>query len=329
MKAPKVSVIVPNYNHAPFLRQRIDSILNQTFQDFELILLDDCSTDDSRSILSSYSKNPHVSAVQFNEKNSGSTFKQWNKGVRLAHGEYIWIAESDDYADPYFLERLVPVLDTKPQVVFVSCRSWRIDAYGNVTGHADSGVSGWHRYETGAEADGYRDCQEYFAYTTAVCNASSVLLRKAAYNRTGGADETLRFCGDRKLWAAMAFTGRVAYLSEPLNYYRVHDSTMTAKSKTGALWQAEYLCVSRWVLGRVVPSKSALSVLHRNLRWIWRPAVTVRQVPFGRRLSIIRDAFAIRPADAPHMIRLGLTTLRLKFLRHWRSLSHRTKVAQR
>src|SRR5579864_3114331 len=115
---PKVSVVVLNFNHARFLRKRIDSILGQTFQDFELILLDDRSTDDSRSILSKYADDARV-RIEFNEVNSGSTFKQWNKGVRLAHGEYIWMAESDDYADDKLLDRLVAVLDDQPEVVFV------------------------------------------------------------------------------------------------------------------------------------------------------------------------------------------------------------------
>src|ERR1700746_3879780 len=108
---PKVSVIVPNYNHARFLQKRIDSILNQTFQDFELILLDDCSTDVSRAILSQYANDPRV-RLEFNAMNSGSTFKQWNKGVRLARGKYVWIAESDDYADERLLQRLVDALET-------------------------------------------------------------------------------------------------------------------------------------------------------------------------------------------------------------------------
>ena len=71
---PTVSVIIPNYNHARFLQQRIDSVLNQTFQDFELILLDDCSTDGSRSILARSVDDPRV-RIEFNEINSGSTFK--------------------------------------------------------------------------------------------------------------------------------------------------------------------------------------------------------------------------------------------------------------
>src|SRR5580658_2738439 len=114
---PKVSVIVPNYNHARFLRRRVDTILAQTFQDFELILLDDCSTDESRSILREYASEPRV-RLEFNEANSGTPFKQWNKGVRLAQGEYVWIAESDDYADAQLLERLVGVLDANSEVTF-------------------------------------------------------------------------------------------------------------------------------------------------------------------------------------------------------------------
>src|SRR5262249_35072754 len=122
---PKVSIVVPNYNHARFLPQRLDSILGQTFQDFELILLDDCSTDDSRTILSQYARDPRV-RIEFNEVNSSNPFKQWNKGVGLARGEYVWIAESDDYADARLLENLAPRLDDEPRAGFAYCRSWRV-----------------------------------------------------------------------------------------------------------------------------------------------------------------------------------------------------------
>src|SRR5579862_3200293 len=124
---PKVSVIVPNYNHAKYLRRRVESILEQTFQDFELILLDDCSTDESRSILSSYAGDPRVK-IEFNTANSGSTFKQWNRGARLANGKYLWIAESDDYADKRLLERLTEVLEADPKITFAYCRSWRVSS---------------------------------------------------------------------------------------------------------------------------------------------------------------------------------------------------------
>ena len=93
---PLISIIIPNYNHALYLKQRIDSVLNQTFQDFELIILDDCSTDNSREIIERYRGNPKITQIIYNKKNSGGVFKQWIKGIEKVKGEYVWIAERDD-----------------------------------------------------------------------------------------------------------------------------------------------------------------------------------------------------------------------------------------
>ncbi|MFM7595916.1 MAG: glycosyltransferase family 2 protein [Flavobacteriales bacterium] len=95
-----VSVIIPNYNHAPFLKERIDSVLNQSYSHVEVILLDDCSSDNSREIIEEYRRNEKVKHIVYNQKNSGNTFIQWQKGVELALGEWVWIAESDDRAHP-------------------------------------------------------------------------------------------------------------------------------------------------------------------------------------------------------------------------------------
>ena len=89
MKRPLVSVIVPNYNYARFLDERMQSILTQTYQNFEIIILDDCSKDNSRDVIEKYRGNPHVSCIVYNEVNSGSPFKQWNKGFIIAKGELI------------------------------------------------------------------------------------------------------------------------------------------------------------------------------------------------------------------------------------------------
>ena len=107
MKEVKVSVIVPNYNYARYLPIRLESILNQTFKDFELILLDDASTDNSIQILENYRNHPNVSQLVVNKVNTGSPFQQWMKGILLARGEYIWIAEADDIADLQFLETCI------------------------------------------------------------------------------------------------------------------------------------------------------------------------------------------------------------------------------
>jgi glycosyltransferase involved in cell wall biosynthesis len=318
---PTVSIIIPNYNHARFLSKRINSVLQQTFRDFELILLDDCSTDNSRSILFSYACDPRV-RIEFNEVNSGSPYKQWNKGVRLAHGEYVWIAESDDYADEKLLERLVAVLDAEPQVVYVNCRSWRVHADDRLDGYGDSYLLDVDRnkWTNDFNVDGREECRNYFVHLNSVCNASSVLFRKAVYERVGGADEKLRFCGDWKLWAAMALNGRVAHIREPLNYYRIHDATVTKESKQEGLDAAECLRVIRWVLGHVTPTEAARQELSETLSWAWASAVTTRRMPLQTRWSILRDAIAIDPHTLRRVIRAVLGALGRKFLRKWRSI---------
>ena len=119
-----VSVIVPNYCHSQYLDERILSILNQTYQDFELIILDDCSPDNgaSKEVIERYRNNPHVSHIVYNKVNSGSPFKQWHKGFELAEGKYIWIAESDDKCDNRLLEILVDACQ-KDDAVLAFCKS--------------------------------------------------------------------------------------------------------------------------------------------------------------------------------------------------------------
>ncbi|MFN7014544.1 MAG: glycosyltransferase family 2 protein, partial [Bacteroidia bacterium] len=132
MKPSPVSVIVPNYNHAAYLRQRLDSIFQQTFQDFEVILLDDRSADHSVEILQAYAQQyaHKVTHLVVNEENTGNPFVQWKKGIELAQGEFIWIAESDDFCEPTLLETLYRALQDKPSVPVAAANLIQVDAQG-------------------------------------------------------------------------------------------------------------------------------------------------------------------------------------------------------
>ena len=322
---PAVSVIVPNYNHARFLRRRIDTILAQTFQDFELILLDDCSTDDSRSILRQYSSDPRV-RLEFNEVNSGSTFKQWNKGVRLAQGKYIWIAESDDYAEERLLERLVSILNTDPIVTFAYCQSWRVSDDDRGNGLADSYLDMYsdyldpRRWKADFCANGREECQNYLVSCNTVPNASAVVFRRAVYERVGGADESLRLCGDWKLWVAMALLGKIAYLGEPLNYFRSHDSSVRSTSHKEALDLAEDLQVIRWILDRVTPADTVLKGICKRQAGFWVPALVSKKVPFSSKLTILKGVRAIDPHPIQRALRTLLWITRREVSRHWQSV---------
>lgn len=298
---PTVSVIVPNYNHARFLRQRIDSILAQTYQDFELILLDDCSTDDSREILQEYASNPHVTHVEFNEANSGSTFKQWNKGVRLAQGKYVWIAESDDYADSRFLGRLVEELDGDPNIVLAYCRSCWVSADGKLSGFQQINIPGTpsERWAADFRVDGIEECRKILVHGCSIQNASAVVFRKAIYSQTGGADERLRQAGDWKAWASMALTGgTISYLADPLNYRRIHSGSVTETNLSNpqnAIRAFERPHVISWIFTNVKVAPEVVAKVRSDNAHLWLGAVLDSRIPVKTRRAVLRNALRFDP----------------------------------
>ncbi len=222
---PTVSVIVPNYNHAPFLEQRIGSILYQTYQDFELILIDDCSTDGSRDIMENYRGNPHVSHIVYGETNSGSAFRQWDKGIELALGEWVWVAESDDYAEPIFLERMMNEVAKVPDCVLAYSATWWIDEKGNKlweTPHSDH-VNIY---------DGHYFIRKKLAVCNSIANVSECIFRRDCYRPTESYRyERMRLCGDWLFYILMAEQGSGVEVEEPLNYYRQHSTNISSEAE--------------------------------------------------------------------------------------------------
>jgi glycosyltransferase involved in cell wall biosynthesis len=318
---PKVTIIIPSYNHARFLQQRVNSVLRQTYKDFELIILDDCSSDDSRSILSSYAADPRIQ-IEFNATNSGSVFKQWNKGVKLGRGDYVWIAESDDYADQNMLERLVTLLETDSRTVFAYCRSWRVLDDDQRDGFADGYLTHLdpHRWTTDYCAEGRDECRNYLIQHNTVPNASAVVFRRATYLRVGGADESFQLCADWKLWAAMALTGRIAYLSEALNYFRFHGASVRNTVEPLIRNVAEPLRVIRWLQEQVTLEPSVRERMCERYCFDWVPIVLSKHVSFAVKRAILRDVKAIDPHILRRVFRPALATLRMKLARHRRSV---------
>jgi glycosyltransferase involved in cell wall biosynthesis len=229
---PKVSVIIPNYNHARYLRQRIQSVLDQTFQDFDLTYLDDASSDESNAIFAEFEPQQRIKAI-YNDENSGSPFRQWNKGIRATEGEYVWIAESDDVADPDFLATLVPVLDRNPNVGLAYSQSCRIDRNNVVF---EPTLRQWvedldpDRWEHDFVANGIIECQKYLVFKNTIPNASAVLIRRSVYEAIGGAEESLRLAGDWMTWIKMLLKSDIAFCARPLNSFRTHKSSVRSQT---------------------------------------------------------------------------------------------------
>lgn len=221
---PTVSVIIPNYNHARYLPERLDSVLNQTYRQLEVILMDDCSTDESRSILEEYARRDSRIRLVFNEQNSGSTFRQWNKGLGLATGEYVWIAESDDAAELTLVEQLLGQLETHPEAGLAYCQSCYIDADSKRAGVAllfEDGLGSADYYCPGPEL-----VRRYMPITNIVPNASAVLLRRSTVTAVGPAPEDMRLAGDWLYWIRFMLQTNVCYLAAPLNYFRSHGQNV-------------------------------------------------------------------------------------------------------
>jgi len=224
-KSPLVSVIIPCYNHAPYLRERIDSVLNQDYQNFEVLILEDCSPDNSRDIINEYRGKERIREIVFNETNSGNTFVQWRKGISMANGELIWIAESDDVAEPMFLSKMVEKLVANPDAVLAFSHSTIIDAKGN---ELDNVWDCRSKYTNDGVYESRFFCLSRMLYYNAPYNASMVVFRKKYYfNLT---DEYLKYRhnGDYCFWIMMCKQGKVVEVPEKLNRFRQHDRKVSA-----------------------------------------------------------------------------------------------------
>jgi glycosyltransferase involved in cell wall biosynthesis len=263
MAAIEVSIIVPNYNHAIYLEQRLDSIFNQTFQDFEVILLDDASTDNSLEILKKYSHHSKVNHFIINERNSGSTFKQWQKGIGLAKGEFIWIAESDDWADERFLEISLGVYRKNPILSLVFCGTTCVNEKGNKIPIQKFELERWNQDFISI---GNREIENELIYHNSICNTSSVLFTKVDLENVDLSDYL--FCGDWKVVIDIVFQKSYAFNAQKLNFYRVHSQGVTYKVSNierELLRYQEYTQTMKYALKKM----NQRSILYRKRhRWI-------------------------------------------------------------
>jgi glycosyltransferase involved in cell wall biosynthesis len=222
-----ISVIIPNYNHALFLKKRIESVLNQTYQNFEVIILDDCSTDSSRDIIEQYRKHPKVSAIVYNKKNSSSPFKQWKKGIDLAKGDLIWIAESDDWSELGFLSEMVQPFFEFSDLVLAYCQllclrenkiKWKteVDLLNEII-----------------EGKKY-NIQHMLGYN-GIPNASGVIFKKNCFLAIEEEYLDMKYCGDWFVWSQICRQGKIFISGKYLNYFNKHDGDVSGEATKNGL----------------------------------------------------------------------------------------------
>jgi glycosyltransferase involved in cell wall biosynthesis len=223
MGVPKVSVVIPNYNHAQYLEQRIESVLDQSFTDFEIIILDDNSTDNSLEIIDKYASHEKVSTILFNDKNSGNPFRQWQRGVSRARGEWIWLAESDDYADRYFLEKMIGAIGKNTNIGLAYCDS-NVVSQNVVSAETFAQIKGKRfktdRWNHDYENSGVDEIEDYVLPGGTINNTSAVLFKRQIFQQADPFDISLRYIGDKYAFVKVLAISDVVYVSEALNYFR-------------------------------------------------------------------------------------------------------------
>ena len=229
-----ISVIVPNYNHARYLDERLASILEQRLRPGEIIFLDDGSSDGSLEIARGWqARSPIHFAIAANATNSGSPYKQWAKGIESAAGDLVWIAESDDSSCPRFLERMAATF-IDPDIGVAYCDSEVIGTDGEI-------LSSTYRFYTDSLSEtkwlagyvetGPREIAKALAIKNTIPNVSAVLFRRAALNESLSAANGFRYCGDWAIYVACLRKGKIAFCPRALNKHRRPPGSLTQEGE--------------------------------------------------------------------------------------------------
>lgn len=310
-RMPKVSVIIPNYNHAIYLPRRLDSIFKQTYKDFEIIYLDDHSKDNSNAVFREYTAGKDVKEI-LNDKGSGSTFKQWNKGAREAEGAYLWFAESDDWAHEDFLSGLVRVLDNNPEAGLAYCQSMIANENNQVMGDNLAWTDDLHQelWCNDFVMDGRLFCTKYLIFKNVIPNASAVLIRKKIWDKVGEANEHMRLCGDWLQWAKILSISNAGFVARPLNFFRCHPNMARRKFTSDTQHVKERYEVVFYIARNFAVSANTLENALNQLAIWWQEIIIYG--PYDSRLgklrSILKGYRSVKEFDSTLRLRI------LKFL---------------
>lgn len=233
----RVSVVVPNYNYADYIAERIKSIHSQSYPIYELIILDDASDDESLDVIGRELKNCSIDThVVVNETNSGSPFRQWLKGLQTCTGDYVWIAEADDLSLPDFLSDVLLGFGDEG-VVLSYCQSAQIDASGAILADDylyysnDVSDTKWSRSHVSSGIDEVQDC---LAVKNTIPNVSGTVIKRSHAIDAFQANEAeileLRFAGDWRFYVHLVEHGKIAYCANSHNLHRRHASGVTLSS---------------------------------------------------------------------------------------------------
>lgn len=237
---PKVSICIPSYNHALYIKQALDSALSQEFRDFNVIVVDDSSTDESWNLLES-TVNRKLS-VSRNEKRLGIT-KNWNKCCRMSDSEYIVMLPSDDRLDIRHLKTLVPIMDQNPNIGFCGTAASYIGPLDQSLGEKYR-----NRIKKGQLVISNKRWQLYtYAFGPRVMFPGTIF-RRDLYERIGGFNEQMQICEDWDFWLKCLHYADEGFLNQKMFYFRWTPFNLSGQIELEDLRFSEAAMIHRFLL---------------------------------------------------------------------------------
>jgi glycosyltransferase involved in cell wall biosynthesis len=231
LEHPKISVILPNYNYEKYIRERLESIFNQTIKPIEIVFLDDKSQDNSLSIAKLLLENSGIDYQIIANKENEGCYSQWSKGIKASRGDLIWIAEADDLCEPNFLEETSKFFSDEDVTIAFS-QSIAIDENSKVMNYSyldyTSELSD-NRWKKDYTNDGRNEVEEYFSRMNIIPNASGALLKKSALYGVERELTKYKACGDWFLYIYALSKGKISFNCKPLNFHRRHSNSIIHK----------------------------------------------------------------------------------------------------
>lgn len=228
---PLVSIVFTSYNHKEFLEEALNSLINQTYSNIEIIIIDDCSTDGSQEILKQYDYHSNIN-LKLSKQNSGSYVKASNLGASFAKGDYLLFAQCDDFAEPNQIERLMQPLLKYKDVGVSFCRSTLIDKDGIVIGtDFDVRESSFKKdYNSDGKIIG-KIMRKFLSKSCVIPNLSAAIIRKSLYDKVGYLSPKYLVVADWAFWLALSENCNFYYTTSLLNNFRQHDTTIRSTIK--------------------------------------------------------------------------------------------------
>lgn len=278
MRKPLVSVVMAAYNAESFITETLDSILEQTFTDFEFIIIEDCSTDRTPEILTEYAARDQRVKLVFNEQNYGPSCR--NRGLKLAQGRYISIMDADDIAQPERLAQQVIFLEKNPTIGVMSTDFINIDEYGATIAR--------HHYPTTDIGIRWK-----MLFHSSFCN-SSLLFRQTLLAELDVAFDKTSYAEDYELYDRMLLITAGANLSEYLQSVRVHGSQISSRHRTKQQTSADQ--VSQRAIHRLLDREDFLTLDEVNMLRYWYHAHKLTRPPTPTDFALADKALHIRQA---------------------------------